>query len=104
MIEPARSLYSNTINITNNNNVLKIARLFTNSNAATITADISNTKNELAIITLVNSAGVVLKQTKQYLTAPSTRISLAVAQFAEGKYFLRVTTAGNAQATRAFIK
>jgi hypothetical protein len=45
-----------------------------------------------------------LKQTKQYLTAPSTRISLAVAQFAEGKYFLRVTTAGNAQATRAFIK
>jgi lysophospholipase L1-like esterase len=104
VIEPARSLYSNTINITNNNNVLKIARLFTNSNAATITADISNTKNELAIITLVNSAGVVLKQTKQYLTAPSTRISLAVAHFAEGKYFLKVTTAGNAQATRAFIK
>ncbi|MDN3659140.1 SGNH/GDSL hydrolase family protein [Ferruginibacter paludis] len=102
--EPARSLYSSIISINNNNNVLKIARLFTSNSASTVTADISSTKNELAIITLVNSAGVVLKQIKQYLTAPSTRISLAVSHLAEGKYYLKVTTAGNAQATRAFIK
>jgi lysophospholipase L1-like esterase len=102
--EPARWFYSNTISITNNNNVLKIARLFTSNNASTVTADISSTKNEQAIISLVNSAGVVLKQTKQYLTTPSTRISFAVSHLAEGKYYLKVTTAGNAQATRAFIK
>jgi hypothetical protein len=102
--EPPRWFYSNIISITNNNNVLKIARIFTSNNASTVTADITNTKSEQATITLINSAGVVLKQTKQYLTVPSTRISLAVSHLAEGKYFLKVTTAGNAQATRAFIK
>lgn len=103
VITPAHSFYSAIASVTNSS-TLKISRLITFNNTATITADISNNKNEFAWISIVNSSGTIVKQTKQYLTAPTTRVSLTVPHFAVGKYYLKVTTNTACNAIKAFIK
>ena len=102
--EPSHKFYSNTIGIINNNSSLKISRLFTNNNATTLLADISNSKKGYALVSIINTTGVVLQQTKQYITLPSTRIMLPIANYAAGEYFLRVTTDNEVYSIKAFIK
>lgn len=102
--EAGGSHYSGTISILNNIGALKISRIATGSNSNTITADISNAKNEPAWISIVNAAGVVIKKTKQNLTAPATRIIVSLPHFAAGTYFLKVTTGNGAAVTKEFIK
>ncbi len=102
--EAGGSNYSGTVSIVNNSGALKISRIATSSNSSTVMADISNTKNEPALISIINAAGVVIKKTKQNLMAPSTSISLSIPHFAAGTYFLKVTTSNGAGAIKGFIK
>jgi hypothetical protein len=98
------TFYSDTIPIINKVTSLKIFRLFTSNISFSLTADIYNPKNEYALVSIINTAGVVLQQTKQYITLPFTRIMLPIANYAAGEYFIRVSTDNDNCSIKAFIK
>jgi len=81
-----------------------ISGLYTNNNGATVIADISNNKKGYALVSIINTAGVVLQQSKQYIALPFTRIMLPIASYAAGEYYLRVSTDNDNCSIKAFIK
>ncbi|WP_301921611.1 SGNH/GDSL hydrolase family protein [Ferruginibacter sp.] len=104
VIEPSHKFYSTTIGIINNNCSFMISGLYTNNNGATVIADISNNKKGYALVSIINTAGVVLQQSKQYIALPFTRIMLPIANYAAGEYYLRLSTDNDNCSIKAFIK
>jgi lysophospholipase L1-like esterase len=104
VVEPSHKFYSTTIDIINDNCSFMISGLHTNNNGAAVIADISNNKKGYALVSIINTAGVVLQQSKQYITLPFTRIMLPIANYAAGEYFLRISTDNDNCSIKAFIK
>lgn len=101
---PTSQFYSNTISINNTNSTLNITKLYKNNTSNNLITDIYTQKNENVLISIYNTAGVVVQRKKQYITTPSTRVILPVANLAAGQYFFEISTDDNNHSIKAFIK
>jgi lysophospholipase L1-like esterase len=102
--DPTTQFYSDTISVFNPSGSLNILKLYRSNSSNGLIADISTEKNENIWITIYNITGSVVLQKKQYISMPSERVILPVANLAAGEYFFKICTDNYNYVIRAFIK
>jgi lysophospholipase L1-like esterase len=102
--EPSQKFYSDTIIVINQNDALEISRLYKDNTSSNLIVEINLKENENVLITIVNAAGVIMQQKKQYLSTPSERVVLPIVHLATGQYFIKISTNSNYYSLKAFIK
>jgi lysophospholipase L1-like esterase len=100
---PARQFYSGIVSVLNKEVGLDITKLYV-ATSSNLMAEINVQKSQSVSFTIINVAGAVLLQQKEYVQFPSSMVSLRIGNLAGGQYYLRAETPDRKVIVRGFTK
>lgn len=100
---PARQFYSGIVSVLNKDSELNITKLYV-ATSSNLMAEISVQKSQQVSFSIINVAGAVLLQQKNYVQFPASMVSLPIGNLAGGQYYLRLETADRKTIVKGFTK
>ena len=95
--------YSDVIILVNIEKSFSISRIYMAGKNSKLVVNLTLKKNQVLILTIINTSGAIVRKQSYNTTTPSTNIPVDITSLAFGTYYIRITAANGDQETRPFL-